>query len=202
MYKSTHSHMQNHADARNPFNFAQGDQLLTEDQKRENLKLKIAATDKRLAEMPQNHPQRKVLGQEKATAQMQLAGIGKKDTIFGAEHFFIRAAKDVLSVGQYNIVMKAAVQMMKKYQEAELGKEFKSTKEMPKAMKEDLEDAIRQYTAKGGSVEIIPEGKRKYTSDGWDSQLSLLTVEQRKICKKLRSCGISKDDALQEAKKP
>ncbi|QEH36561.1 hypothetical protein OJF2_51450 [Aquisphaera giovannonii] len=200
MYKGNSQFMQHQSDARNPFNFAHGDEIMTDDQKRDVLKTKIAAIDKRLSELPANHPTRKQLGREKAVVQAQLSELKVFKDTNGIERFFITAAKEILSQGQYNLVLAEAMKMLRRYKEIEYGVTPSKVSEMPKEMKQDLEEAVKGFIAKGGSITKLPSNNRKGGLP--DPELSLLTSEQRRIYQKLRSCGICKEDALKEAKKP
>src|SRR4051794_16888181 len=121
MHKSTHRFMQGQADGHNPFAFAHGDEIMTDDQKRDVLKTKLAAIEKRLAELPANHQARKQLGREKHVIQTQLSDLKVFTDRNGVERFFVQAAKEILSGGQFNLVMAEAVKMLKRYKELEYG---------------------------------------------------------------------------------
>jgi hypothetical protein len=200
MYKNNSQFMQHAADARNPFNFAQGEEVMTDDQKRDVLKTKIAAIEKRLAELPANHSSRKQLGREKAVLQTQISDLKVLKDTNGVEKFFIKAAKEILSQGQYTLVMAEAMKMLRRYKEIEYGVAPNKINDMPKEMKQDLESAVKDFIAKGGSITKVPESNRKGGLP--DPELASLSAEQHRIYKKLRSCGICKEDALREAKKP
>lgn len=203
MYKSTHNYIQQKADGHNPFKLAQGDEVLTDAQKRDVLKSKLVAIEKRIAELPANHSARSQLVREKHVVETMLSELKEFRDKNGIEKFFIQAAKEILSVGQFNLVMAEALKMLKRYKEIEYetppAKDFSST---ANSVKVDLEQATREFIAKGGSITKVPSKSDRTPMMNVDPRVTALTAAQHKIFKKLRTCGICKEDALREAMKP
>lgn len=201
MYKGTHEYLQQKASGHNPFRLAHGDEVMTDDQKRDALKTKLAAIEKRLAELPANHESRKQLGREKHVIETMLSDLKVFDDKNGIEKFFVQAAKEILSSGQFNLVMAEALKMLKRYKEIEYGvPPTTSYANAPKAVKLDLEQATREFIAKGGSVTKVHENRRPMMNV--DPRIASMTDAQHKIYKKLRDCSICKEDAIREAMKP
>ena len=201
-YKNQSKYLQGIADGHNAFQFAHGDEVITDHQKRDILKSKITSIEKRLAELPANDIKRKQLGREKAVIQAQLSELKVFSDRHGIDRFFIQAAKEILSQGQFNIVMGEAVKMLKRYKELEYTVPENKLSDTTPRIKKEMAEAVKEFIAKGNSITKVPPVWDKRTMMNCDPQVMALTDAQKKIYKKLKRCGICKEDALREAQKP
>lgn len=118
MYKGTHQSAQRRADALTPKNLMLGgEELLTPEQKRENL---VSAKKKIEAEciaLPKKDPRRKKLGQKLLELNKQINAIrAARRSSSEIKDYYITAAKELVGMAMHKLIMDRAAKMMQEQQ--------------------------------------------------------------------------------------